>query len=93
MRLPLPQPTSKERLDTIKRDLESGYLPLEKTESVATVFVGNLPFKYTEHDLDQLFAEYGVVDSVVIRDREQQSRGFGFVGVCKLLLCVSWPEL
>ena len=45
------------------------------------IYVGNLPFKTTDADLEELFAEYGAVDSaVVIKDRDTgRSRGFGFV--------------
>jgi RNA recognition motif-containing protein len=45
------------------------------------IFVGNLAFSTTEHDLRQLFEPYGVVDKVnIITDRDTgRSRGFGFV--------------
>ena len=45
------------------------------------IFVGNLAFSTTDHDLRQLFESYGAVDKVsIITDRDTgQSRGFGFV--------------
>jgi RNA recognition motif-containing protein len=45
------------------------------------IFVGNLAFNATDHDLRQLFEPYGVVDKVnIITDRDTgRSRGFGFV--------------
>lgn len=45
------------------------------------IFVGNLPFSATSADLEELFGEYGSIDSAaVINDRETgRSRGFGFV--------------
>ena len=45
------------------------------------IFVGNLAFIATDHDLRQLFEPYGVVDKVnIITDRDTgRSRGFGFV--------------
>ena len=45
------------------------------------IFVGNLAFSTTDHDLRQLFEPYGVVDKVsIITDRDTgRSRGFGFV--------------
>ena len=45
------------------------------------IYVGNLAFSVTDHDLRQLFESYGVVDeSRVIMDRETgRSKGFGFV--------------
>lgn len=45
------------------------------------IYVGNLPFKMTEQELEALFTPYGPVDRVnIIHDRETgRSRGFGFV--------------
>ena len=45
------------------------------------IFVGNLAFSATDHDLRQLFEPYGVVDKInVITDRDTgRSKGFGFV--------------
>ena len=45
------------------------------------LYVGGLPYATTEADLEQLFAEYGTVESArVITDRMTgRSKGFGFV--------------
>ncbi len=45
------------------------------------IFVGSLPYKVEEADLQELFAAYGEVSSVkIIIDRETgRSKGFGFV--------------
>ena len=45
------------------------------------IYVGNLPFKTTEPDLEEAFGAHGAVDRVkVIMDRETgRSRGFAFV--------------
>jgi len=45
------------------------------------LYVGNLPFKIREEDLQTLFQQAGSVESVnIIRDKfSGQSRGFGFV--------------
>lgn len=45
------------------------------------IFVGNLAFTATDHDLRQLFEQYGAVEKInIIIDRETgRSRGFGFV--------------
>src|SRR5687768_6346320 len=45
------------------------------------VYVGNLPYSYTNEDLSKLFQPFGPVRSAeVIMDRETgRSRGFGFV--------------
>jgi RNA recognition motif-containing protein len=48
------------------------------------LFVGNLPYKATEADLQAFFADAGVqVDSVnILRDRfSGEARGFGFVEI------------
>ena len=45
------------------------------------LYVGNLPFRTTEDELDNLFGQIGSVESVrIITDRDTgRSRGFGFV--------------
>ncbi len=45
------------------------------------IYVGNLSFQTSDHDLNALFAAHGEVTSAtVITDRETgRSRGFGFV--------------
>ena len=45
------------------------------------LYVGNLPFKATESEVEDLFAQYGTVLSVkLITDRDSgRPRGFGFV--------------
>ena len=47
----------------------------------AKIYVGNLSFNSTEQDLEDMFSEFGTVESVkVIEDRETgRSRGFAFV--------------
>ncbi len=45
------------------------------------IYVGNLDFKVNEHDLEQIFSEYGTVGSTkIITDKYNgRSKGFGFV--------------
>lgn len=45
------------------------------------IYVGNLPYGFSDSDLENLFSSYGAVRSAkVINDRETgRSRGFGFV--------------
>jgi cold-inducible RNA-binding protein len=45
------------------------------------IYVGNLTFTATDHDLRQLFEPYGAVDKInLITDRDTgRARGFGFV--------------
>ncbi len=46
-----------------------------------TIYVGNLPYKATEEDLREVFAEYGSIKRVSVpSDRETgRVRGFAFV--------------
>ena len=45
------------------------------------IYVGNLPYRASENELKDFFAQYGEVTSVkIIKDREtDRSKGFGFV--------------
>lgn len=45
------------------------------------IYVGNLPYQATDHDLRALFEQFGTVErATVVTDRETgRSRGFGFV--------------
>ena len=47
------------------------------------IFVGNLSFQTTDSDLNELFAQFGEVESAtVITDRDTgRSKGFGFVAM------------
>jgi RNA recognition motif-containing protein len=46
-----------------------------------SLYVGNLPFTATEEEVNDLFAQYGAVESVkLLSDRDTgRPRGFGFV--------------
>lgn len=45
------------------------------------LYVGNLSFNTTDHELEGIFSEYGEITSAsVIKDRDtNRSKGFGFV--------------
>ncbi len=45
------------------------------------IYIGNMSFSLTEKDLEELFAEFGIVSSArIITDRDtRRSKGFGFV--------------
>jgi hypothetical protein len=57
--------------------------PVRAPDSGATrsIFVGNLAYRASREDLEQLFGQYGVVRSVrIMTDRmTRRPRGFGFV--------------
>ena len=67
-------------LHTVRMTWRSFPLVSRRDHSV-NIFVGNLAYSATEHDLRQLFESYGAVDKVnVITDRDTgRSKGFGFV--------------
>lgn len=45
------------------------------------IYVGNLPYKVSDQELENVFEEFGdVISAKVIKDRESgRSKGFGFV--------------
>lgn len=45
------------------------------------LYVGNLPYKFVDADLEAVFADYGPVASasIIIDRRMNRSKGFGFV--------------
>lgn len=49
--------------------------------SAKKLYVGNLPFRTTQEELESTFSQFGSVESVVlITDRQTgRSKGFGFV--------------
>jgi len=55
--------------------------PRARTDSPYRIYVGNLPWRFDDYDLEDAFAEFGTVqDAKVMVDRESgRSRGFGFV--------------
>lgn len=46
-----------------------------------TIYVGNLPWKIAEQDLNDVFSEFGPVEAArIVTDRDTgRSKGFGFV--------------
>lgn len=43
------------------------------------IFVGNLPYDYTEKEIGDLFGEYGVTGISLVRDPTGLSKGFAFI--------------
>jgi RNA recognition motif-containing protein len=54
---------------------------MERHEMAKRLYVGNLPYSTTEHDLETLFSKVGSVESVtIVKSRDTgRSRGFAFV--------------
>eukprot|EP00613_Pedinella_sp_CCMP2098_P001850 CAMPEP_0171629658 /NCGR_PEP_ID=MMETSP0990-20121206/22338_1 /TAXON_ID=483369 /ORGANISM="non described non described, Strain CCMP2098" /LENGTH=164 /DNA_ID=CAMNT_0012198425 /DNA_START=186 /DNA_END=680 /DNA_ORIENTATION=+ len=75
----MPQP----RMDQIKSNMLQGRSPNfvpGKAKGEATIFIGNLPFDFSESDITEMFAGYGAVASVTLVHHENgQSKGYAFV--------------
>ncbi|CEP60076.1 U1 snRNP complex subunit SNP1 LALA0_S01e02498g [Lachancea lanzarotensis] len=54
---------------------------MRETDPYKTIFVGRLPYSFTEVELQKLFVRFGEIDRVrVVRNRSNnKSRGYGFV--------------
>ena len=63
---------------------EKNYPKYPKVEKVG-VFVGNLPYSYTEKEIGDIFAEYGVTNIALVRGPDGLSKGFAFVEVLSFL--------
>ena len=50
------------------------------------VFIGNLPYTYTEKEIGDLFGEYGLTNIALVKDAEQQSKGYGFLEVTLVVI-------
>jgi len=75
----LPMPP--EQIEQAKRNA-AGNFARYNHKTKATVFVGNLPTSYTEKDIEELFAEYGILSTQLIRDKtDGTSKGFAFLEV------------
>ena len=72
-----PRPPSKE----LPSVLDSPTPPRPPAKPQVNIYIGNLSYKVTEEDLNEVFSEYGTVRRVTIpKDRETgRPRGFGFV--------------
>ena len=65
-------------LERIKLNISEGRNP--KHVGDYKMYVGNISFKCTEDDLEDLFSEYGPVGDVsMVRDGDGRLRGFGFI--------------
>ena len=70
-----------EKISEVKKILDDKNFPKYPRVDKIGVFVGNLPYTYTEKEIGDLFGEYGITNIALVRDNEQQSKGFAFVEV------------
>jgi RNA recognition motif-containing protein len=75
-------PSVEDKIKTPKAT-KSKSVAVSTDSSLATLYVGNLPYKASEESIKQLFADIGRVESVrLMKDRKTGRRkGFGFVEV------------
>lgn len=70
-----------EKIKEVKRIISDTNVPKYPRIDRHEIFVGSIPFSYSDANLAELFAEYGIVNSYIVKDQQQSSRGFGFVEV------------
>eukprot|EP00600_Ochromonadales_sp_CCMP1393_P014135 CAMPEP_0174996378 /NCGR_PEP_ID=MMETSP0005-20121125/357_1 /TAXON_ID=420556 /ORGANISM="Ochromonas sp., Strain CCMP1393" /LENGTH=206 /DNA_ID=CAMNT_0016250771 /DNA_START=195 /DNA_END=811 /DNA_ORIENTATION=+ len=67
------------KIQEVKRILADKNFPRYPRVDKVGVFVGNLPYSFTEKELGELFGEYGLTNIALVKDAEQQSKGFAFL--------------
>jgi predicted Zn finger-like uncharacterized protein len=45
------------------------------------IFIGNVPYSFSDEEFASLFAEYGLTNAVLVKDPEGASKGYGFLEV------------
>eukprot|EP01040_Poterioochromonas_malhamensis_P002835 gene2835-3019_t len=73
-----------EKIKEVKRIISETNVPKYPRIDRHEIFVGSIPFSYSDANLAELFAEYGIVNSYIVKDQQQNSRGFGFVELSSL---------
>ncbi len=66
----------------------------QKDTTFTKIFVGGLPYHTSDESLREFFQQFGdIEEAVVITDRQTgKSRGYGFVSVSLLFLCIMLPQ-
>ncbi len=70
-----------DKLAEVKRILNEKNTPRYPRTDRAEVFVGNLPYLFTEKEIADLFAEYGLSNISLVKDPAGKSKGFAFIEV------------
>ena len=70
---------SEEKIPEIRRNIQTRNF--RSRGNGIGIFVGNLPYSYTEEEIGGLFAEYGILQISLVRDAEGESKGFAFLEV------------
>lgn len=69
------------KVGAIRQSIESRGWPKFPLTDRFGVFIGNLPYTYTEKDIGDLFGEYGITGISLVKDAEGASKGFAFLEV------------
>ena len=69
------------RVTEIKKIISEKNYPRYPRVDKVGVFVGNLPYAFTEEEIGDIFGEYGITNIALVRDNEGKSKGFAFVEV------------
>ena len=69
------------KIQEIKKIIDEKNFPKYPRANKIGIFVGNLPYTYTEKEIGDLFAEYGVTNIALVRGTDGLSKGFAFVEV------------
>jgi len=70
------------KVNQIKTILAEKNFPKYPKIDKVGVFVGNLPYTYTEKEIGDLFGEYGITNIALVRAPDGLSKGFAFVEAC-----------
>ena len=77
----LLQPMDDAKIESVKKILDGNNTLRYPLVDKVGVFVGNLPYSFTEKELGDLLSEYGLLSIALVKNAEMQSKGFAFVEV------------
>jgi predicted Zn finger-like uncharacterized protein len=72
---------SESKIKDVQRIIADRNTPRYPRTDRVEVFVGNLPYHYTEDDIGALMGEYGINGVTLVKDQTGQSKGFAFIEV------------
>jgi RNA recognition motif-containing protein len=79
-----------DKVAEIKKIISENNFPKYPRVDKVGVFVGNLPYTYTEKEIGDLFAEYGITNIALVKGTDGMSKGFAFIEV---MLFVSYNHI